>query len=132
MRYMGIDYGSKRIGIALSDESHQFAFPHGVLQNTENVVAEIKKICEEKDVGEVVVGESKNFAQQENDIMVDIRRFVEELKKNTVYPIHLHPEFLTSAEATQIQGETRMLDASAAALILKSYLDTHIQNHDHN
>ena len=55
--------------------------------------------------------------------MTEIKPFVENLKKLGL-SVHLHPEFLTSAEAERLQGKNHMHDASAAALILKSYLET--------
>ncbi len=124
MRYLGVDYGSKRVGLALSDEGHGFAFPLAVLQNSPDLVSDIKKICEENGVGEIVVGESKDFSQKENDIMAEIRPFVENLKAELLFPVHMHPEFMTSQEAEQLQGKNDMHDASAAALILKSFLDS--------
>ena len=124
MRYLGIDFGSKRVGIALSDDSNSFAFPHTVLLNSDNLIGEIKKICIDNDVTEIVVGESRNFEQEENNIMKEVRPFVRELQKINGKPVHLHPEFLSSLEAKQLQGKNNMLDASAAAIILKSFLDT--------
>jgi len=123
MRYLGIDFGSKRVGLAVSDEDGAFAFPLSVLPNTPELVQRIKEVCGEKQIGEIIVGESKDFSQKENDIMLEVRPFVAELEKETGLMVRLHPEFLTSLEATRLQGENAMLDASAAALILKSYLD---------
>jgi putative Holliday junction resolvase len=124
MRVLGIDYGAKNVGVALSDERGDFSYPLVVLQNTEDLIEEIKKICLENAVGEIVVGESKNFSMEANAIMKDITPFVETLKTTTNLPVHLHPEFLTSMEAERLQGHNDMHDASAAALILKSYLET--------
>jgi putative Holliday junction resolvase len=124
MRYLGIDYGAKNVGIAVSDEQGDFSYPFAVLQNSETLISDISDICKENRVGEVVVGDSKNFKQQENDIMKDIVPFVKKLGEAISLPVHLHPEFLTSMEAERLQGHNNMHDASAAALILKSYLDT--------
>ena len=124
MRYLGIDYGAKRVGVALSDEGGSFAFPLVVLENSEKLVNELFKVCKENAIEEIVVGESKDFGQKDNKIMEEIKPFVEKKKKETGLPIHMHPEFLTSLEAEQIQGKNDMHDASAAAIILKSYLDT--------
>ena len=124
MRYLGIDYGTKRVGLALSDEEGDFAYPLSVLENTEDLISEIVKLCKENNVGTVVVGESKDFSQKENDIMQEIKPFVENLKEVTGLKVFMHPEFMTSMEAEHIQGHNDMHDASAAALILKSYLDT--------
>lgn len=123
MRYLGIDYGSKRIGLALSDESHDFSYPLQVLDNSKAVVNEIVEICVKNNIGEIIVGESLNFSQKPNEIMKEIIPFVKNLEEKLKIPVHMHPEFLTSAEAEQIQGKNEMHDASAAALILKSYLD---------
>ncbi len=124
MRYLGIDYGSKRVGVSVSDESASFAFPLVVLTNSESLIRDISGLCIEHDIGEIVVGESRDFAQKENEIMKEILPFVEKLKKEVGLPVHMHPEFMTSSEAEHVQGKNAMHDASAAALILKSYLDT--------
>ena len=125
MRYLGIDYGLKRVGIAVSDETGQFAFPLAVLENSENLISEIAEICKKNNIGKMVVGESLDFSQKENNIMKEIKLFIKILDGKTGLKIHLHPEFMTSKEAERLQGKNDMHDASAAALILKSYLDTH-------
>ena len=123
MRYLGIDYGTKRVGLAISDSEGKMAFPLDVLDSENNLIPEITKICKENDIGEIVVGESLDFHQNENLVMEAIKPFVKDLQFSTGLPISLHPEFLTSQEAERIQGKNNMHDASAAALILKSYLD---------
>lgn len=128
-RYLGVDYGSKRIGLAVSDQSNQFAFPLCVLQNTPDLFDNMSAILEKNNIGDIVVGESRDFKQKENDIMEGARAFAKEIKKRFGISAHFHPEFMTSQEAERTQGKNDMLDASAAALILKSYLDTH---YDHN
>lgn len=124
MRYLGIDYGEKRVGLALSDERGDFSYPLSVLQNSDNLVSEIADICNDKNVDVIVIGESKNFEQKENPIMKQIHNLVEKLRNQTNLDVYLHPEFMTSMEAEQLQGHNEMHDASAAAIILKSYLET--------
>ncbi|MDO8664268.1 MAG: Holliday junction resolvase RuvX [Candidatus Liptonbacteria bacterium] len=146
MRYLGIDYGSKRVGVAISDEAGEFALPLTVLANDEKLLLEIKKIIAEKRVGAVVLGESKNFKGEDNVIMKGAREFKISLEKETELPVFLESELFTSAEADRMKpsvfGQNRktgvrlrrpetknvMLDASAAALILKSYLDKQIKS----
>ncbi len=123
MRYLGIDYGAKRVGLAMSDERGDFAYPLSVLENKDNLFQDILKVCKDNNIGSVVVGESKNFSQNNNEIMKEISPFVDKLKKVLDLPVYMHPEFLTSQEAERLQGKNDMHDASAAALILKSYLD---------
>ena len=124
MNYLGIDYGSKRVGLAVSDPSGSLAFPLTVLENSNNLINEISKICQEKMIKTIVVGESKDYSLNENKIMEEIKPFVRKLQDETKLPVCMHPEFMTSVEADRLQGRNEMRDASAAALILKSYLDT--------
>ena len=123
MRHMGIDFGKKRVGVALSDEVGNFALPHSVLANDTQLIDRLKVLCAEQKVGAIVMGESKDFKQVANPIMKLALVFRAELEKATGLPVHLEPEFMTSAEAEHLQGKNAMLDASAAALILKSYLE---------
>ena len=92
--------------------------------NSGDLSGEISKICRENNIGGIVVGESKNFQMEENEIMKEITPFVKSLEEKLGLPVYMHPEFMTSEEAEKLQGKNDMLDASAAALILKSYLDT--------
>ena len=123
MRFLGIDYGTKRIGLALSDEEANFSFPHDVWANDKNFFQKITDFVKEKSVGAVVIGESLNFKQQNNPIMEDISALKERIEKEMKLPVHLEPEFFTSAEARRLQGKHEKTDASAAAIILQSYLD---------
>ena len=123
MRYLGIDYGAKRVGVAVSNETNEFALPLAVLPNDQDLLSVFKKIIAEKKIEAVVLGESKNFKGEDNRIMAAISDFKASLEREAGLPVFLEPEFMTSAEAEHIQGKTAMHDASAAALILKSYLD---------
>jgi RNase H-fold protein (predicted Holliday junction resolvase) len=69
------------------------------------------------------LGESKNFSGEHNLIQDRIFEFKKELEEYGIEVV-MHPELLTTVEARQIQGQTEMTDASAASLILKSYIDT--------
>ena len=120
---MGIDFGTKRVGVALSDEGASFAFPHSVVENTNKLFENICKIAAEEKVQKIVMGESRDFQGKPNPIMRDILVFKGRLEKEGNFEVILEPEFLTSAEAERIQGKHEHIDASAAALILKSYLD---------
>jgi len=125
MKYLGIDYGTKRTGIALSDDSGAMAFPREVLAVTteEKLVEEIKKICTEEGVEELVLGESKNSQGEDNTVMQHIHPLKEALEKELSLPVHMELEFMTSMHADVGQGRTALRDASAAALILQRYLD---------
>lgn len=142
MRYLGLDFGTKRVGVALSDEGNSFALPHSVLSNDKNLLTEIQKICQQNNVGTVVMGESKDFSGKDNPIMERINDFVAQLSLTMPeVRIELEPEFLSSAQAERLgnrrpdrdvertrqkREKNEMLDASAAAIILKSFLDKNL------
>ncbi len=122
MKYVGIDYGAKRVGIALSDDDGKMAFPHRTLSNDGTLLQEVTRICHEYNIGAIVIGESRQLNGEPNQIQKAIDRFSEKLKSLNI-PVHKELEFMTSRQASHIQGETDMLDASAAAIILQSFLD---------
>ena len=123
MRLLGIDYGSRRIGLALSDEAGGFAFPHSVVRAGKTALAAVARVCSENSVGKIVMGESRDYHGAPNSIMPAAVRFAEALGVATGLPVVFEKEFLTTREAAHIQGEHAEIDASAAALILKSYID---------
>ena len=123
MKLMAIDYGLKRVGIASTDDSGRFALPRAVWQNDRNLVDKILRFKDEEGVEKIIVGESKNLDGGTNPIQKDIEELKSELEKRGTEIIS-HPEIFTTVEARRLQGQTKMTDASAAALILKSYLDS--------
>jgi putative Holliday junction resolvase len=122
MRKMGIDYGKRRIGIALTDDAGLMAFPHSVVENTSEAFDEILRIIEEKEVGEIIIGQSLGKDGSPNEIQERIGELVTDLTLHTGLPVHLQPEQYTTQEAIRFQGKTKLTDASAAAVILNSYI----------
>lgn len=122
-KYLGIDFGNKRVGLATSDDLGQMAFPYLVILNDKNLLEKIEEIIKKKNITDIVIGESKNYAGESNKIMTEIEKFVNVLKEKTKLNVFLEPEFMTSSQAEQIQGKNDMHDASAATIILQSYLD---------
>lgn len=122
MRLIGIDYGERRVGIALSDDKGMMAFPHSVVPNDKDLIKAILDIAAQNNAEVVVVGESKNYKGEPNRIMEKVRPFGDELRAagmNVVF----EPELLTSHQAAHFQGKHGMLDAAAASIILQSYID---------
>ncbi len=120
---IGVDFGTKKVGIALSDEGGNFAIPKTVIKNDKDLIKSFEKILKEENVGEIVIGESVDYKGEENPVMEGVRDFIEKIKEFTDVPIILEPEFLTSSQVRNTQGDGKMIDASAAALILQSFLD---------
>ena len=123
MKYAGIDYGGKRTGIALSDSGGKFAFPHSVV-STNKFFDVLKELVDKEEIQSVIIGDSKDFNMEDNEIMEEVNKFVERWKKETDVHIEMYPEFMTSQMARRIAADDDMHDARAAALILQGYLDS--------
>lgn len=118
MRYLGVDYGSKRIGLALSDAEGCIAFPHSVVGSIGDVVA----VARREGVGGLVIGLPVPFGGGSSRETAAVRAFAERLGKQVELPMVFENEVLTSAFAERSSGD-EAADAAAAALILQSYLD---------
>ncbi|MCC2630694.1 MAG: Holliday junction resolvase YqgF, putative holliday junction resolvase [Candidatus Paceibacter sp.] len=120
---MGIDFGTKRVGVAVSDSENKFAIPHSVIQNSKKLIEDLNTIICDTEVEIIILGESKDFKGQDNKVMPKIRELKDAIENQLHKQVIFEPEFLTSHQAQHIQGKTDLLDASAAAIILQSYLD---------
>ncbi len=140
MRFLGIDYGTKRIGVATSDENGTLAFPKEIVPNDQYTYKCFREIIERENISEIVVGESVDFSGSLNALSARIEVFILEMEEQFNLPIHKQKEFLTSVEARKAgsskkdynvsqshskvkQIKSGRIDASAAALILQRYLD---------
>jgi putative Holliday junction resolvase len=127
MRFLGIDYGEKRIGIAISDDGGTLAFPKEIIPNTDLAVSKVGKILEIENIRQVVVGESLSFDGTKNKIEVEIEGFVKKLEESFQVKVIREKEFLTTVEARRYgnsEGDAKKsIDSSAAALILQRFLD---------
>ncbi len=133
MRYLSLDLGRKRIGMALSDETGLIATPLGVIQvrSPFQVFAEIVKRVAEYEAGKVVIGLPIQLNGKEGIEAERARTFAVELAKHLTIPIAFMDERLSSVAAERMlldAGHNRdkrraNIDATAAALILQTYLD---------
>lgn len=122
MRKMGIDYGKKRVGVAFTDDAGLMAFPHSVLVNDADLLPKLLKLIQEKSVEEIVIGHSLGRDGLPNEIHGGVTELVTDLTLQVGLPVHLEPEQYTTQEAVRFQGRTGMTDASAAAIILNSFI----------
>ena len=122
MRLMGIDYGTKRVGIALSDSNGTMAFPHSVIPNGTPLVKAIESIAKEKGVEKIIIGHSLGRDGEPNRVHGEVEDFIQDLTLNIGLPIELEPEQYTTQEAIRLQGRNDMTDASAASIIFFSYI----------
>lgn len=119
---MGIDFGSKKIGIALTDESGVMAFPYSVIPNDAGFLKTIESLVQERAVKEIVIGHSIDLDGNPNDIHAAVEEFITDATLSFGIPIHLEPEQYTTQEASRTTGKNKQVDAAAAAIILESYL----------
>ena len=117
MKYLGLDIGSKTVGIAVSDDGGTVAFPLSEVPR-DGCVAPIMNIIAERSIGTVVIGESRALDGSENPIMDDIRAVADLLREKV--PVVLQPEQFSTQAASRLGKGS---DAEAATLILQSYLD---------
>lgn len=131
MRHLGIDYGTSKVGLALSDESGTMGFPHQVITNTPGLPDELCALIAKENVGVVVIGESRNLEGGENPIAKDAHALGDLIAARSGVPVVYESEVYTSAEARRApakEAKSRSpkkhenVDAAAAALILTSYL----------
>ena len=135
-RYLGIDYGKKRIGLALSDIMGIMAQPFDVIEfkGLKNNVENILKIAKEKEVSCIVIGKPVNMNATEGEMAQLATEFAEELKKVTDIKVEMIDERLTTTQAERVLVEEANVsrekrkgirDKLAATFILQTYLDIH-------
>lgn len=135
MKYLGIDYGTKKIGIAISDDGGSIAFPHAIIPNNKDFFNVLVTTIAKNAVGEIVIGNSLMGNNMRNDISDDIDVFVETIEKLTGLPVHMQDERFSSSAvsafnwskpvATPRRSEknTQPIDDRAAAIMLQRFLD---------
>lgn len=134
MRYLGLDLGSKTLGIAVSDATGMIASNYGVIRHNEeyhSLIPKISAIINEKKVDEIVLGLPKNMNNtigEKGNLSI---WFQHELEEKLKLPVHLIDERLTTVQAQHLllQNDTsrkkrrQVVDGVAATIILQSYLD---------
>ena len=133
---LGIDFGSKRFGLAVSDDAASIAFPIGVLasRGRQRDVAAVAELAGERAVKRVVVGLPLHMDGGQGEMAEAVRRFAEALAETTGLPVDLLDERWSSLEAERTLRETPRtrkqrrrdkgaVDTLAATLILSTYLE---------
>jgi putative holliday junction resolvase len=134
MRILALDHGTKRIGLAISDEMAMIALPLEYLaaEPLEGFLQRLKKIVDSKQVEEILVGIPRNMNGTYGPAAEKAREFVERLKVEFAIPVKTWDERLTSVQANRFLIEAGMrrekrktkVDQTAAAILLQSYLDS--------
>jgi putative Holliday junction resolvase len=133
MRILALDHGSKRIGVAVSDETRTIAQPLEFIpaEPFADCLARLRQLIREKEIDLILVGLPRNMDGSYGPAAETVQAFVTALKDAVVVPIKTWDERLTSAQANRvlIQGGARRakrrekVDQTAAAILLQSYLD---------
>ncbi len=123
MKFLGIDYGGKRIGLAVSDANGTIAFPRATIANMRGVIDTIKALVREEKIDFIVIGDTKSYGGVPNPITTHVKNFVIDLKEVLDIPIASSWEAGSSIEANRYAPDDRHDDSAAAAVILQRYLD---------
>lgn len=129
-RILAIDYGKRRIGLAISDERRLTCRPLQTLtrSNRRNDLRRLREIAREHAVGLLIVGHPLNMDGSEGEMAGEAARFAARLRKELGLPVELADERLSSWEAEQMvaaagKGKAGATDEIAAAVILRDYLE---------
>ena len=124
MRYLGIDFGERRIGLATADSEGGLATPRKTLvrHSDEEAVAAIVRFAREEEVGAVVIGLPRHSDGADNRLAPRVRSFARKLEAGLELPVRLVNEHLTTVEAGRRAPGNAGLDAAAAAVILEEFL----------
>ena len=133
MRILALDHGTKRIGVAVSDETRTIAQPLEFIpaEPFADFLARLKQLLVEKEIGLILVGLPRNMDGSYGPAALKVQTFVAALKDAIAVPIKTWDERLTSSQANKIliQGNVRRdkrkekVDKMAAAILLQSYLE---------
>lgn len=132
-KILGLDFGEKRIGLAISDETGKFARPYGkiVVTNERQGIREIKKTCQKENVGQIIIGLPLTLRGEEGKKVKEVKKFAQNLQKEVALPIIFQDERFTSKEAERILRERKnkskdKIDTLSAMLILNQYMQENV------
>lgn len=138
MRIMGLDYGAKTVGVALSDELLITAQPKETITREREgkirkTLVRIEELVQEYGVGLIVVGLPLNMDGSEGERAQKARDFGEQVSRRTALPVVMYDERLTTVEADAMlqemeiprSGRKQVIDQIAASVILQDYMENH-------
>ncbi len=135
MRYLGLDLGTRTLGISMSDITHTIATSYKTIRfndsDYDSLMIELKSIIDEFKIEKIVLGLPKNMNNSIGDRALTTLEFKDKLEKNFNIPVIMQDERLSTVEATNYMIEADMsrkkrkakVDALAANIILQTYLD---------
>lgn len=132
MRVLGIDYGKKRVGLALSDPFGFFAYPFETIENDSNLIKNLAKIVIEKEISVIVLGYPFKYDGSRHELCDEIDKFSDVLKKEFSLNVVLIDEsysskiasdrILESVTKKSKRRDKKLIDMNAAAILIEDYL----------
>lgn len=135
MRYLGLDLGTRTLGISMSDITHTIATSYKTIRfedsQYDDLLVELKQIIDENKISKIILGLPKNMNNTIGDRALTTLEFKDKLEKKFNLPVIMQDERLSTVEATNYMIEADMsrkkrkkkVDALAANIILQTYLD---------
>lgn len=125
MKYLGIDFGSKKVGFAQSDDEGRMAYPLMISPNDGMLLKDTLELIKEMKFGTVVIGESVDGKGKPNPIAKDARKFGAQLESAMDVIVKFEKEWYSTVEARKQPGNegNHNVDDQAAAIVLQRYLD---------
>ncbi|HEV8601256.1 MAG TPA: Holliday junction resolvase RuvX [Patescibacteria group bacterium] len=132
MRILALDWGTKRVGLAVSDEGGKIAFALDKPIDSKGAISEIKQLVQKLEVGLILIGLPKNLKGEEASSAKKLKSFADDLLKAIGIPLNFIDERFTSVEAgkkldeqgIREKDQRGIKDNIAAQLMLQQYLDT--------
>lgn len=122
MKILGIDYGEKRIGLAISDETQTFARELSILSPKEFWDG-LKDVINKNEITKIVLGWPLNMSGEMTDKTREVESFKLKVESETGLPVEIMDERLSSQMAQTSRGSNKDLDSLAAQILLQNYLD---------
>jgi len=121
MKILGVDYGGKWIGLAISDDERRLAFAYKTLENDTRLFSILNEIVKKEEIYKIVIGLPLNKQMKPTEQTVETEHWASELIKKVEVPIDFENEIFTSKAADKLGAKNQ--HAAAAAIFLQSYLD---------
>jgi putative Holliday junction resolvase len=125
MKYLGIDYGTKKVGFAQSDDDGRMAYPLMISQNNATLMKDTLELIREMKFGTVVIGESVDAHGKPNPLAKEARKFGAQIENAIDVQVVFEKEWYSTVEARKQPGQegNHEVDDQAAAIVLQRYLD---------
>jgi putative Holliday junction resolvase len=122
MKYLGLDYGAKRIGVSISNADGTIAFPRTTVLHDDKAIAALKEICASEKIEAIVVGDTRTLSGGANPVTDAAEAFARRLAEAAGLPLQFAREAGSTVAVSEAPGEAHD-DAAAAAFTLQRYLD---------